>query len=341
MNRLSLILTAAAGMIDVVGFIELGGFYTSFMSGNTTQLGAGLLNMGPALLLPIGLIVMFTVRTFIIVPNSGLLDQWVAELAKFFSGIPEAARPTIGKYGGGKKEIADMQGDRNKQNAALIAAAERVKRAEGDIGDLARAIDAKQENRMMKIGLMGYGKAGKAVANVLAQVGSGHARALVDGGEQLATEFDDTHVCRTIARASRDVCSGEILQTQRRFDLNLSVADYLRMIEMKTAALFGVAAGMGARLNKVPEHVEAALHSYGMKLGTVYQIYDPQAIVTDPVSFFNPGDSVAYLTDFLLDDAAISAKNRVDAGVVSLGLSTTVLPAAIAGANFQVAMFSG
>ncbi|MBN9317310.1 MAG: peptidoglycan DD-metalloendopeptidase family protein [Devosia sp.] len=35
-----------------------------------------------------------------------------------------------------KKEIADMQGDRNKQNAALIAAAERVKRAETDIAAL-------------------------------------------------------------------------------------------------------------------------------------------------------------------------------------------------------------
>jgi octaprenyl-diphosphate synthase len=91
---------------------------------------------------------------------------------------------------------------------------------------------------------------------------------------ELATEFEDAVVCRSIAKASRDVCSGEIFQTQRRFDLNLSVPDYLRMIEMKTAALFGVAAGMGARLNGVPENVEAALHSCGMKLGTVYQIYD-------------------------------------------------------------------
>jgi octaprenyl-diphosphate synthase len=91
---------------------------------------------------------------------------------------------------------------------------------------------------------------------------------------ELATGFEDVHVCRTIAKASRDVCSGEILQTQRRFDLNLSVPDYLRMIEMKTAALFGAAAGLGARLNGVPEAVEMALHSFGMKLGTVYQIYD-------------------------------------------------------------------
>lgn len=91
---------------------------------------------------------------------------------------------------------------------------------------------------------------------------------------ELATEFDDTEVCRQIAKASRDVCSGEILQTQRRFDLNLSIPEYLRMIEMKTAALFAAAAGLGARLNGVSEGVEKALHGFGMKLGTVYQIYD-------------------------------------------------------------------
>ena len=58
-------LTAAAGMIDVVGFIELGGFYTSFMSGNTTQLGAGLAHVGPTLFLPAGLIAMFIVGSFL------------------------------------------------------------------------------------------------------------------------------------------------------------------------------------------------------------------------------------------------------------------------------------
>lgn len=62
---LGLLLTAAAGMIDVVGFIELGGFYTSFMSGNTTQLGAGIAALGPALALPAGLIIMFVVGSFL------------------------------------------------------------------------------------------------------------------------------------------------------------------------------------------------------------------------------------------------------------------------------------
>jgi uncharacterized membrane protein YoaK (UPF0700 family) len=36
-----LTLTALAGFVDAIGFAELGGFYVSFMSGNTTQLGSG------------------------------------------------------------------------------------------------------------------------------------------------------------------------------------------------------------------------------------------------------------------------------------------------------------
>lgn len=39
---LGLLLTAVAGFADVIGFIELGGHFTSFMSGNTTQLGDAL-----------------------------------------------------------------------------------------------------------------------------------------------------------------------------------------------------------------------------------------------------------------------------------------------------------
>lgn len=44
LSKLSLgvLLTAAAGFADAVGFIELGGHFISFMSGNTTQLGNAL-----------------------------------------------------------------------------------------------------------------------------------------------------------------------------------------------------------------------------------------------------------------------------------------------------------
>ncbi len=90
----------------------------------------------------------------------------------------------------------------------------------------------------------------------------------------LATHFDDAEISRGIARAATAVCTGEIVQTQRRFDLNLGFADYYRIIEMKTAALFGAAAGLGASLNEAGPEVSEALKIYGLKVGTAYQVYD-------------------------------------------------------------------
>ena len=90
----------------------------------------------------------------------------------------------------------------------------------------------------------------------------------------LATEFGEISICRKVGRASREVCEGEIVQTQRRFDLSLTKADYFRIIEMKTGALFAAASGISAALSGAGPEAEERLYSYGLKLGTVYQIYD-------------------------------------------------------------------
>jgi octaprenyl-diphosphate synthase len=90
----------------------------------------------------------------------------------------------------------------------------------------------------------------------------------------LATEFDDISICRKVGRASREVCEGEIVQTQRRWDLTLTKADYFRIIEMKTGALFSAATGIAAALSGASAETEAKLFDYGLKLGTAYQIYD-------------------------------------------------------------------
>jgi len=91
---------------------------------------------------------------------------------------------------------------------------------------------------------------------------------------KLSTNFPNVEISRRIADAASDVCSGEIMQTQRRFDLKLGVQDYLRIIEMKTAALFAVASEMGAFINESSPEVISAMKTFGLKLGTAYQIYD-------------------------------------------------------------------
>jgi len=98
--------------------------------------------------------------------------------------------------------------------------------------------------------------------------------ALFSHALMLSTEFDDLVLSRAIAAASRDVCQGEILQTQRRFDLTLTKSDYFRIIGMKTGALFAAATELSAYLSNVSSECRTAMKDFGMKLGTAYQIYD-------------------------------------------------------------------
>lgn len=91
---------------------------------------------------------------------------------------------------------------------------------------------------------------------------------------KLSTSFQNGEVGRRIAHAASDVCSGEIIQTQRRFDLKLSVPDYYKIIEMKTAALFAASCELGAFINEASPEVISGLRTFGLRLGTAYQIYD-------------------------------------------------------------------
>ncbi len=90
----------------------------------------------------------------------------------------------------------------------------------------------------------------------------------------LSARFEEVEVSRAIARAAREVCTGEIIQTQRRFDLHLGIDDYLRIIGMKTGSLFAVAAELGSMLSKADPETQNSLKTYGQKIGTAYQIYD-------------------------------------------------------------------
>lgn len=91
---------------------------------------------------------------------------------------------------------------------------------------------------------------------------------------KLAASYQTTEVCRRISEATNTVCSGEICQTQRRFDLNLTLDEYLEIINMKTGALFAVSCELGAVLNGAAPAVVKRLHDFGTNLGIAYQIYD-------------------------------------------------------------------
>ncbi|MEM7699605.1 MAG: polyprenyl synthetase family protein [Verrucomicrobiota bacterium] len=90
----------------------------------------------------------------------------------------------------------------------------------------------------------------------------------------LSTEFEDKIIGRRVAQSANEVCTGEIQQTQRRFDMQLSREEYFEIISKKTAALFASAMELGAKLNRQDDETCGQLKQFGNRIGTAYQIYD-------------------------------------------------------------------
>jgi uncharacterized membrane protein YoaK (UPF0700 family) len=71
-QALAIGLAALAGYVDAIAYIETGGFFVSFMSGNTTRLGVGLSDNGRAAAIASGLIGCFVVG----VTTASLAGDW-------------------------------------------------------------------------------------------------------------------------------------------------------------------------------------------------------------------------------------------------------------------------
>ncbi|MCO6388381.1 DUF1275 domain-containing protein [Aliihoeflea sp. 40Bstr573] len=56
---LAVALAGLAGFVDAVAFIELGGYFVSFMTGNSVQIGTGLAEHASAVILPLSLVALF------------------------------------------------------------------------------------------------------------------------------------------------------------------------------------------------------------------------------------------------------------------------------------------
>jgi len=91
---------------------------------------------------------------------------------------------------------------------------------------------------------------------------------------KVAAALPADDIFRSLAVAASAVCTGEILQSNRRRRWNLHRSDYLKMLELKTAELFAVAAELGVRHAGGSVEQQRAIREYGLAVGTAYQIYD-------------------------------------------------------------------
>jgi octaprenyl-diphosphate synthase len=90
----------------------------------------------------------------------------------------------------------------------------------------------------------------------------------------LASTVGSTFACRQIGRATKIVCEGELRQVASRGDLTLTEADYLSIIEAKTAELCDCCSSIGAHYARAEAGVVRAMGRYGRYLGIAFQIVD-------------------------------------------------------------------
>jgi octaprenyl-diphosphate synthase len=90
----------------------------------------------------------------------------------------------------------------------------------------------------------------------------------------LASTLDSPLGCRLIGRATNIVCEGELRQKGTRGNFEISEAEYLEIIEAKTAELTAVSCRLGALFAGASEDVVEQMDCFGRDLGIAFQISD-------------------------------------------------------------------
>ncbi len=91
---------------------------------------------------------------------------------------------------------------------------------------------------------------------------------------EMMVELKNMRVMEILAHATNTIAEGEVLQLLNCHDPETSEARYLEVIHSKTAKLFEAATQLGAVISGRSAAEEQAMATYGMHLGTAFQLID-------------------------------------------------------------------
>ncbi|MDC0576132.1 octaprenyl diphosphate synthase [Nitrosomonadaceae bacterium] len=91
---------------------------------------------------------------------------------------------------------------------------------------------------------------------------------------QMMVQVNNMRIMQVLADATNTIAEGEVLQLINCRDPNVNEESYLQVIRYKTAKLFEAATRLGAILSDVSPEEEESMASYGMHLGTAFQLTD-------------------------------------------------------------------
>lgn len=81
-------------------------------------------------------------------------------------------------------------------------------------------------------------------------------------------------LAKLFSKTALEVCEGQQLDINFETRNNVSIPEYIKMIEYKTAVLVGAALEMGAIVAKTTENNKIAIYNFGRDLGIAFQLQD-------------------------------------------------------------------
>ena len=91
---------------------------------------------------------------------------------------------------------------------------------------------------------------------------------------EMMVEDGSQEILKLLSSTSSRIAQGEVLQLEKKGEVDLLEETYFNIINMKTAALFSAATRVGACLGDRSKKEKDALESYGKNLGLAFQIAD-------------------------------------------------------------------
>ncbi len=91
---------------------------------------------------------------------------------------------------------------------------------------------------------------------------------------QVALRERNFHVLDLLISLTQMMVEGELLQLERIGKIDVSEADYMELVDRKTASLFSACARLGALMGNADEHLEAKLGEFAWNLGIAFQLVD-------------------------------------------------------------------
>lgn len=206
-----------------------------------------------------------------------MFDLIQDDLRRFEARLAQEVRSSVGFIEAIGADLVSAGGKRLRPSLAFLAG--HLLNAEADASlTVALAVEMLHSASLLHDDLIddadtrrGQEAAFRRYGNVVSVMSGDYLLAKVLG---LLADADEAEFTRLMSRAAAQICEGEVLQFEMATLESYSFANYRRVIEGKTAALFAAAVEGVALLMRAPAPLRRALHEYGMAYGRAFQMRD-------------------------------------------------------------------